>query len=170
MPAKRPIGQASDCQAKGVIMKVQKGKIISILYSLKLDRGNKLIAAQLKKPLEFLVGKKKLILGLDKELLGLETGEKKKIKIAPENGYGLRDEKRVVTLQRSQLADGIDLHEGMVLQRKTKDGHIRKGVVKSFDEQTVVVDFNHPLAGETLCFETKVVDIRDATTEEIESA
>ena len=151
-------------------MKVQKGKVISILYSLKLDRGDKMIAAQLKKPLEFLVGKKKMILGLDKELLGLETGEKKKIKIAPENGYGLRNEQRVLTLQRSQLADGVDLHEGMVLQRKTKDGHIRKGVVKSFDEQTVLVDFNHPLAGETLSFETEIVDIRDATTEEIENA
>ncbi|MBN1464138.1 peptidylprolyl isomerase [candidate division KSB1 bacterium] len=150
-------------------MKVQKGKVISILYSLKLDRTNKLIAAQLKKPLQFLVGKKKLILGLDKELMGLETGEKKKIRIEPEDGFGLRDEHRVLTLQRSQLADGIDLHEGMILQRKTKDGHVKKGVVKSFDEQTVVVDFNHPLAGETLRFETKVVDIRDATTEEIEN-
>ncbi|MBN1561865.1 peptidylprolyl isomerase [candidate division KSB1 bacterium] len=151
-------------------MKVQKGKVISILYSLKLDRGNKLIAARLKKPLQFLVGKKKMILGLDKELLGLETGEKKKIKIAPENGYGLRDEQRVLTLQRSQLAEGVKLHEGMVLQRKTKDGHVRKGVVKSFDEQTVLVDFNHPLAGETLNFETEIVDIRDATAEENEKA
>jgi FKBP-type peptidyl-prolyl cis-trans isomerase SlyD len=151
-------------------MKVQNGKVISIFYSLKLDRGGKLIASQLKKPLQFLVGKKKLIFGLDKELLGLERGEKKKIKIAPEKGYGLRDEHRVVALERSQLADGIKLHKGMVLQRKAKNGKVRKGVVKSFNEQSVIVDFNHPLAGETLNFETEIVDIRDATAEESENA
>ena len=147
-------------------MKVQKGKFISILFSLRLDRGDKLIASRLQKPLEFLVGQKKLILGLDKELLGLEVGEKKKVKIAPENGYGLRKEGRVWSLKRSQIPDHIEVHEGKILKRKKKNGEFKKGVVKSFDDQTVVVDFNHPLAGETLNFETEIIDIRDATNEE----
>jgi len=150
-------------------MKVQKGKYISIFYSLKLDRTNKLIASRLKKPLQFLVGQKKLILGLDKELLGLEPGEKKRVTIRPENGYGFRDDQLILSIDRSHIADHVKLHKGMILKKKTKDGKVVKGVVKSFDDQSVIVDFNHPLAGETLNFETEILDIRDAATEEVEN-
>lgn len=149
-------------------MIVQKGKYVSILFSLRLDRDDKLIASRLKKPLEFLFGQKKLILGLDKELLGLKAGDKKKVKIAPEHGYGFRNEQLVLSLNRSQIADSIRMQEGMILKRKMKSGRLVKGVVKSFDDRTVVVDFNHPLAGETLNFETEIVDIRDAKKEEFE--
>ncbi|RPH99968.1 MAG: peptidylprolyl isomerase [Calditrichaeota bacterium] len=147
-------------------MIVQQGKVISILFSLRADQDNKLIASRQHKPLEFLVGKKKLILGLDKELIGLSIGDTKKVKIPPEKGYGLRDESRVRSLQRSQISDHIELHQGMTLKRKMKSGTIVTGIVKSFDEEQVVVDFNHPLAGETLNFETEIIDIRDATAEE----
>jgi len=151
-------------------MRVQEGKVISILYSLRIARSDKLIASQLHKPLEFLVGQKKLILGLDKELLGLEVGEKRKVKIAPENGYGLRDEKRVRSVKRSKISDRVDMHEGMILKRKKKNGELMRGVVRSFDDQIVVVDCNHSLAGETLHFETEILDVRDATKEDIKKA
>jgi len=144
-------------------MTVQEGKAVSIFFSLKVDRGNRLIASRLRKPLKFIVGEKKLILGLNKELIGLEPGEKKKIMITPENGYGFRDEDLVLSVKRSKLSEHIKLYEGLILKRKTKSGKVRKGLVSSFNDQTVVVDFNHPLAGETLCFEIEVVDVQDAT-------
>lgn len=149
-------------------MIVQQGKVISILFSLRSDQDNKLIASRQHKPLEFLVGQKKLILGLDEELIGLSIGDTKKIKIPPEKGYGLRDESRVRSLQRSQISEHVELHQGMTLKKKTKSGAIVTGIVKSFDDEQVVVDFNHPLAGETLNFETEIIDIREATAEEAE--
>ena len=144
-------------------MVVQEGKVISILYSLRIARSDKLIASRLHKPLEFLVGKEELILGLDKELLGLKVGEKKRVKIAPENGYGLRDEKRIWSVNRSKISEHVDVREGITLKRKAKNGELIKGVVKSFDDKIVVVDCNHSLAGETVAFETEVLAIRDAT-------
>ena len=146
-------------------MIVQNGKYISILYSLKLERDNTPIVTRLKKPLELLVGTETLILGLDKELLGLKAGEKTKIKITPENGYGLRDEQLVLSLKRSQIGKQVKLQEGMTLKRKTKDGILR-GVVKSINDQDVVVDLNHPLAGKTLKFEAEIVGIRNASPKE----
>ena len=150
-------------------MTVQNGKVISIFYSLRNDSDGKVVASRLRKPFEFLFGKKKLILGLDKELLGLKVGERKTVKIAPEDGYGLREEKRVLSLKRSQIPDSIEMHEGMTLKKKSKSGKLLKGIVKSFDNQHVIVDLNHPLAGETLHFKTEIVEIRDATKEEIEN-
>jgi len=143
-------------------MTIQKGKAVSIFYSLKIDQGDKLIASQKKKPLDFIVGEKKLILGLDKELIGLEPGDKKKVTITPENGFGFRNEELVLSLKRSQISEHIKVREGLVLKRKTKSGKVMKGLVASFNDQTVTVDFNHPLAGETLRFETEIVDVRDA--------
>jgi FKBP-type peptidyl-prolyl cis-trans isomerase 2 len=150
-------------------MVVQKGKVISILFSLRLDKSNRLVASRLKKPLEFLVGKRKLILGLDEQLLGLKVGDKKQVKIEPENGFGLRNEARCLSLKRSQISENTDVHEGMILKSKTKKGKLVKGIIKSFDDKNVVVDLNHPLAGETLCFKTEIVQIRDATKDEIEN-
>lgn len=143
-------------------MRVQKGKVISILFSLKIDRDGRIIASRLQKPLEFMVGQQHLILGLDNELLGLQAGDKKRVTITPENAYGYRDEHLVLSLKRSQIPAKIDLHQGTILKRKTKNGKLLKGAVKSFDDQTVVVDFNHPLAGETLNFETEIIAVRDA--------
>jgi FKBP-type peptidyl-prolyl cis-trans isomerase 2 len=148
--------------AKGENMTVQNGKAISIFFSLKVDRGNKVIASQRQKPLSFIVGEKKMILGLDQELIGLKTGEKKTVKITPESGYGFRDEKLVVPLDRAKIAKDVHMREGMTLQRKTKSGKVMKGHVTSFNDDTVMVDFNHPLAGETLFFETEIVDVREA--------
>ena len=142
-------------------MTVQKGKAVSIFFSLKVDKSNKLIASRQQKTLDFIVGEKKLILGLDRELIGLEPGDKKKVTITPENGYGFRDEELVLSLNRSQLAEHIKVREGLILKRKTKSGKVVKGLVSSFNDETVMVDFNHPLAGETLQFETEIVDVKD---------
>jgi FKBP-type peptidyl-prolyl cis-trans isomerase 2 len=149
-------------ETKGEGMTVQLGKAVSIFFSLKVDRGNKLIASRQQKPLKFIIGKKKLILGLDKELIGMESGEKKRIIISPEKGYGFRDEELVLSVNRSKLSEHIKLCQGLVLKRKTQSGKVMKGRVSTFNDQTVVVDFNHPLAGETLYFETEIVDVRDA--------
>lgn len=150
-------------------MTVQKGKVISITFSLRSDGRDQMIADRSQEPLEFLVGKRKFLLGLDKQLLGLKVGDKKNVTIEPENGYGLRDETQVISLKRSQITRNENLFKGMTVTRKTKSGKLLKGIVKSFDSQTVIVDLNHPLAGETLYFNSEIVKIRDATKDEIES-
>lgn len=143
-------------------MTVQFGKAVSILFSLKVDKDNKLIASQQKKPLHFVVGEKKMILGLDKELIGLKPGDKKQVTLTPDNAYGYRDEELVVSIDRSKLADHINVKKGLVLSRKTKSGKVLKGMVSSYDDQRVTVDFNHPLAGQTLRFDTEIIDVKDA--------
>ncbi len=144
-------------------MTVQFGKAVSILFSLKVDQNNKVIASHQKKPLHFVVGEKRMILGLDRELIGLKLGDKKQVTLTPDNAYGYRDEELVVSINRSKLAEHIKVHKGLVLNRKTKSGKVLKGIVSSFDDESVTVDFNHPLAGQTLRFETEIIDVKDAT-------
>ena len=145
-------------------MTVQFGKAVSILFSLKVARNDRLIASHLKKPLHFVVGEKKMILGLDNELIGLKPGDKKQVTLTPDNAYGYRDEGLVVSVDRSKLAEHIKVHKGLVLSRKTKSGKVVKGMVSDFDDQIVTLDFNHPLAGQTLRFETEIIDVKDAVT------
>lgn len=144
-------------------MTIQFGKAVSILFLLKVDRDDKPIYSYQNEPLNFVVGEKKLILNLDQELIGLSPGDKKQVMITPENGYGYRDEERVMSIKRSKLAEHIKVRKGLVLSRKTKSGRVWKGRVSSFDDETVTVDFNHPLAGETLRFETEIIDVKDVT-------
>ncbi|MBN1481803.1 hypothetical protein EH223_05630 [candidate division KSB1 bacterium] len=143
-------------------MTIQLGKAVSILFSLKVARNDKLIASHQKNPLHFIVGEKKMILGLDNELIGLKPGDKKQVTLTPDNAYGYRDEELVVSIDRSKLAEHINVHKGLVLSRKTKSGRVLKGRVASFDSHVVMVDFNHPLAGQTLRFEAEIIDVKDA--------
>ena len=148
-------------------MYIEKDKVVAIHYKLTLDSGEVVDTSEGREPLNFLVGYGQIIPGLEKELIGMKMGEEKSIKVDSKEGYGERDEKLVQIVSRDQIPENIELKEGLVLRANKDDGDIVEFTVKSFDEKEVVFDLNHPLAGEDLNFETKVVDIRDATEQEI---
>lgn len=143
-------------------MKVKKGNIVSIFFTLKLDRNKRLLVSRQQKPVQLVVGNRELMFGLDSELIGLEKGQKKTFKIAPENGYGLREDKNILSVNRSEIPDHIRLSKGFSLKRTKKNGKVMKGHVVSFNENTVLVDCNHPYAGEVLQFETEILQVSDS--------
>lgn len=148
------------------MQKIENGKMVSIQYSVKNKDTQEVIDQNIDgEPLEFLVGSFQIIAGLEKALEGMSVGEEKEVVVIPEEAYG---EYRVDYLQevpREQF-EGIELKEGMTLFGHGEDGRSVQVTVKSFNDESVMIDYNHPLAGQTLIFDVKVLDIRDATEED----
>ena len=144
-------------------------KVISIEYTLTdANSGEKLDSNVGGAPLEFISGAQQIIPGLEKELEKLSVGEKADIKVDPAEAYGEYNNEAVQTLPKEQFA-GVDLVEGMSLYGTGENGETVQVVVKSFDDESVTIDYNHPLAGKTLMFSVAILDSRDATDEEIQT-
>ena len=141
--------------------------VMSIEYSVQdIQTGEKVDSNVGRAPLEFITGMGQIIEGLESALLKMNSGEKADVKVDPEFGYGIYNDEAVQTLPAEQFA-GIELVEGMTLYGTSEDGETVQVAVKSFDNENVVIDYNHPLAGKTLMFSVSLLEVRDATAEEI---
>ncbi len=141
--------------------------VVSIHYTLTDDDDAVLDSSEGAEPLNYLHGAGNIIPGLEKALVGKTAGATLKVSVAPEEGYG---DVQPDLLQQVPLAafQGVETVEpGMAFEAHDAQGNVRSVVVKSVDDETVVVDANHPLAGVQLNFDVEVVAIRDATDEEI---
>jgi len=141
-------------------------KVFSIEYTVKNSKGEIVDSNKGEAPLQFIEGKGEIIPGLEKEVVKMEKGEEKEIVVKANEAYGERNEEWVETLPREQF-EGIELQKGMTLYGQSPDGQTIAVTVVDFDDKNVTIDYNHPLAGEDLTFEVKVVDKRDATLEEL---
>ena len=146
-------------QAKGESQMIADGSTVKINYVLTVD-GQMVDSSEGKEPLEYTQGSGQLIPGLEKQLVGLKAGDKKNITVAPEDAYGLIDEKMVVELPKDKLAPGLTPEKGMVLQLPTKDGRTLQGMIVDIKEDALIMNFNHPLAGKELDFDIEVVDVK----------
>jgi FKBP-type peptidyl-prolyl cis-trans isomerase SlyD len=138
---------------------VSEGKLVRVHYTLTVE-GKVLDSSKDKDPLEFQVGSRRVIPGFEKALMGMGEGEKKTFRIGPEEGYGLEDPGGVKEVARSALPPDIELKEGMVLYARGDDGQNYPVRVAEVKKDTVVLDFNHPLAGKTLNFDVEIVEIK----------
>jgi len=144
-------------------------KVVSIEYELKDSETGEVLDSNVgKEPLEYIGGKGQIIPGLENEIAKMNVGEKKDIKVEAKDAYGEVNPEAVQTLPKEQFA-GIDLKVGMPLYGQGENGETVQVTVKDFDDQNVTIDFNHPLAGKDLNFNVTLVDVRDATKQEIDS-
>ena len=148
-------------------MTIAKDKVVSIDYTLKGNQGQVLDTSQGRQPLEYLHGAGNIIPGLEQALEGKNAGEELNVTIQPDQAYGTRDERLVQQVPRTNFQGAPNLQPGMQFQANTNMGPRLLTIVDVNPEQ-VTVDANHPLAGETLNFDVKVVDVRDATNEELQ--
>src|SRR4051812_33119311 len=147
-------------------MAIVKDKVVSIDYTLKGDEGRVLDSSQGRSPLEYLHGSGNIIPGLEQALEGKNPGEEIAVTIPPEQAYGTRDERLVQEGPRTAFQGAPNLEPGMQFQANTNMGP-RLLTVLDVNPEQVTVDANHPLAGVTLNFDVKIVDVRDATEEEL---
>ncbi len=150
-------------------MQVEINKVVAIYYTLSLDSGDIIVTTKAQKPKYILVGYHQIIPGLEKAILELKIGDQKKGTIDPKDAYGPINEKRIRAYPRNTIPNSIDLKIGRILKTRKKNGQHVKSVVKSYNEKEVILDSNHPYTGETLNFKLKIVHIREATREELES-
>jgi FKBP-type peptidyl-prolyl cis-trans isomerase SlyD len=114
-----------------------------------------------KEPLTFIQGAGQIVKGLERELAGLKVGDQKKVQVKAEDGYGLTDQKALQEIPREMIPAEAQ-KPGTMLMSKAQDGSAIPIRVHEVKEKTVVVDFNHPLAGKTLNFDVKIKDIQSA--------
>jgi FKBP-type peptidyl-prolyl cis-trans isomerase SlyD len=148
-------------------MAINDNQVVSISYELKDTASGEILDSNLEAaPLTFIVGKGQIIPGLENEIKNLSQGDSAEITVSAKDGYGDYDDAAVQSLPKEQFA-GLELTEGMTLYGQGEDGGTVQVVVKSFDDETVNVDFNHPLAGKDLLFAISIAEVREATEDEL---
>ncbi len=147
-------------------MNIAKDAYVTLEYTLKDDSGEILDSSENHGPLSYIHGNGQLIPGLETALEGMNAGDDFKESIPPELAYGIREDEFVHQIEKEKFSAIDDLHIGMQIQVQNMHGMQIMTVVKIEDE-AVTLDGNHPLAGLTLHFEGKILDVREASPEEI---
>ncbi len=149
-------------------MQIAADKAVLIHYTLTDNNGTTVDSSEGRPPLAYLHGANNIIPGLEKELLGKVAGDKLEVSIPPAEGYGERDDTLIAQVPRDRFESDAEIVPGMFFQTASPDGHAQMVVVKEVTETEVTIDANHPLAGETLNFSVEVMEVRDATAEELQ--
>lgn len=145
---------------------VRDGQVVSMEYTLTVD-DEVLDSSEGEAPLEFLQGGGNIIPGLERALYGMKVGESKSVVVAPGDAYGEFDDEAFTNVPREDFPPDVPLEEGTELHVTDDDGEESTAYIDSFDDQSVRLDFNHPLAGAELHFDVKIVGLREATPEEL---
>lgn len=146
---------------------VQKDVVVSMEYTLHVD-GEEIDSSKGQDPLQFLVGYGNIISGLEREMMGMKVGESKDVVVQPADGYGEYDDEAYLDVPRGEFPQDMPVQEGLELSVRDDQGQSRYARIDSIEGDTVTLNFNHPLAGDELHFNVKVVNLREPTSEELE--
>jgi FKBP-type peptidyl-prolyl cis-trans isomerase SlyD len=145
-------------------MAIETNQVVSIQYEVR--DGETVVDSNMNgDPLVFMFGKGQIIPGLEEGIKHMGVGESADVLVKPADAYGEYNEEAQQELPVEQFA-GIELNEGMTLYGQGEDGGTVQVIVKEIKDATVVIDFNHPLAGKNLMFSVTLNSVRDATSEE----
>ncbi len=148
-------------------MQIAKHAVVSIDYTLTDDSGEMLDTSKGAEPLVYMQGIGNLIPGLEKALEGRQSGDQFQVSIPPEEAYGLRDDENMEEVPLDSFEGNEELEVGMQVEVQHEHGmHLM--TIAAIGDETITLDANHPLAGETLNFDVTVVDVRAATAEELQ--
>lgn len=156
-------------------MRITNNKYVEVTYDLSVGEGTDqelMEQATPANPLKFIFGLGMMLPAFENALKGLQVNEPFDFTLAPADAYGERNEEHVVELPKNMFEvegkfDSEMIREGETVPMMDSEGNRLLGSVLEVNEEVVVMDFNHPLAGETLHFSGKVIEVHDATAEEI---
>ncbi|WP_109830579.1 FKBP-type peptidyl-prolyl cis-trans isomerase [Reichenbachiella versicolor] len=157
-------------------MKIEKDKVVTISYTLKESDGSGEVIQEVnnKEPFSFLFGHNQILPQFETELIEKENGTQFEFEIKSEDGYGERNPDAVTDLPIDLFQKDGKLNEhvqlGHFLPMNDAEGNELQGLVLEINDKTVKMDFNHPMAGLDLYFSGEVIDVREATKEEIENS
>jgi len=144
-------------------MVVETGKQVSIQYTVSIEPEGVVDSNVDSDPLTYIQDAQQIVPALEKALEGVQIGETTDISIIPRDGYGERSEKAFQEVDKSLVPEEAQ-KVGTVLQGRDNSGGVVNVRVAEAKDQTVVLDFNHPLAGKTLQFSVKVLDVQEPAT------
>lgn len=148
-------------------MLIARNKVVRIDYTLTDDQNNVIDSSTGGEPLAYLHGAGNIIPGLESALEGKKAGESLNVRVAPAEAYGERDDRLTQMVPREMFEDNHEIQVGMQFHSGDADGNVTVVTVVEVTTESVTVDANHPLAGVPLNFAVTVVDVRDATPEEL---
>ena len=147
---------------------IAKNKVVSLSYCLKDSQGEELDRADGNKPMKYLHGGGAIVPGLENALDGLKVGDTKEVTVRPEEGYGEILSDLQMNVERKMFPANQKIAVGMQFMAELGDGRKHPFTVVKMKDDNINIDGNHPLAGQTLHFSVEVIEIRDATSEEVE--
>jgi FKBP-type peptidyl-prolyl cis-trans isomerase SlyD len=148
-------------------MTIQKNKVVTLEYTLTDESGALIESSEGQEPLTYIHGVGNIIPGLEASLEGKTAGQSLKVSVPPADAYGERDEQKILEIPLAQFSGADAVQAGMQFGVHSSTGEQIVTVTK-VEGDTVTVDANHPLAGKTLNFDVKVVDIQEATPDELD--
>ena len=146
---------------------VQKDVVVSMEYTLHVD-NEEIDSSKGQDPLQFLAGHGNIITGLEREMMGMKVGDSKDVVIQPADAYGEFDDQAYMEVPRKDFPTDMEIEEGSELTVRDDSGQSRYARIEAIEGDTVRLNFNHPLAGDELHFNVKVVGLREPTSEELE--
>ena len=148
-------------------MRISEQKVVTMNYEVADDQGQLIDRSEEGGPLAYIHGNGQLIPGLETALEGRGKGDKVAVDVPPEQGYGERDEEGVQIVARNQFDDSVEIEVGMQFEAQDDDEGHQIVTVAAVDGENITLDTNHPLAGKNLRFKVEILDVRDASTEEL---
>jgi FKBP-type peptidyl-prolyl cis-trans isomerase SlyD len=148
------------------IEKIENGVVVSLAYTLTVD-GEVVDHAETEEPLEYLHGAENIVPGLETALIGKRVGDKVNVTLTPDEAYGDYDEDEVEEVDKADIDQADQLQAGMLIEAEDDEGYVSFGLVREITGDTIILDFNPPLAGKTLTYDVQVVNLREADQEEL---
>ena len=140
-------------------MKIKKGQTVGVHYIGTLDDGTEFDNSRSRgNPLVFKIGDQQVIDGFENAVIGMKIGETKSIKIKPEQAYGPRNPSLFREMPRTTFPSDYAFKEGTIVEMRSSQGQPLPATIASFGDESVTLDFNHPLSGKTLNFEIELVE------------
>lgn len=159
------------------IMEIAKDTLVKLTYTLRFDKADGEIIEEIgeKDAMEIVVGHDILLESFEAKIMGLQAGDTFAFNLNPQEAYGEYDEEKLVRVPKAELMEGLpeeaaeNIYEGNIIPIVDADETTYEALITEIQDDIVSLDFNHPLAGETLFFEGKILAVRQATEAEIKA-
>lgn len=148
-------------------MAIEQNKVVTMNFTLKDDEGNLLDSTEKGGPFSYISGTNMVLPKLEEALSGMLIGSKKNLKLVAKDGYGDYNDDAIQVVGKENFPEDIVLEVGMEYMANSPDGVKMPFTISNVDGEEITIDFNHPLAGKNLNFDIELLNVRDATAEEL---
>ena len=148
-------------------MPIEANKVVTMNFTLTDETGNVLDSTKSGGPFSYISGKGMVLPKLEEAVSGMIIGTKKQLKLEAKDGYGEYNDDAVQAVGKENFPEDFVLEAGMEYMASNPDGVQMPFIITNVEDETITIDFNHPLAGKNLNFDLELLDVREATPEEL---